>query len=67
VSYVDGFDNPIGVTVLNGSCVSPSSWHGAAHELQCRLGGRLPLEPCTRYNTDQFCCRGVRHGDLQRA
>ena len=47
VSYVDGFDNPIGVCVLNGSCVSPEHLqHGAAHELQRRPAlGRLLPEP----------------------
>jgi hypothetical protein len=61
VSYVDGFDNPIGLAVSNPSCASPTRcsnlpliscsadlWNG----IEC-------LSPCTRYNTDQLCCRGA--------
>ncbi|HET6899695.1 MAG TPA: thaumatin family protein [Vicinamibacteria bacterium] len=61
VSYVDGFDNPIGVSVLNGSCVSPNNCSTTPLtncSADLRAGGYC-LSPCTRYNTDQFCCRGA--------
>ena len=61
VSYVDGFDNPIGLSVLNGSCVSPSTC-STAPLTNCSAdlrAGEYCLSPCTRYNTDQFCCRGA--------
>jgi hypothetical protein len=61
VSYVDGFDNPIGLSVLNGSCVSPNTCTTMPLtncSADLRSGGYC-LSPCTRYNTDQFCCRGA--------
>jgi hypothetical protein len=61
VSYVDGFDNPIGVSVSNSSCVSPNTCSTApltSCPAELRTGGYC-LSPCTRYNTDQFCCRGA--------
>jgi hypothetical protein len=61
VSYVDGFDNPVGVTVSNGSCYSPSTCKSApltSCPAELRVGGYC-LSPCTRYNTDQYCCRGA--------
>jgi hypothetical protein len=61
VSYVDAVDNPIGVSVSNASCVSPSSC-SASVLTSCPAdlkSGNECLSPCTRYNTDQFCCRGA--------
>lgn len=61
VSYVDAVDNPIGVTVTNGSCVSPSVCSGSVIT-SCPAdlrSGAFCLSPCSRYNTDQFCCRGA--------
>jgi Thaumatin family/Ricin-type beta-trefoil lectin domain len=61
VSYVDGFDLPVGVSVSNGSCVSPRTCSNlplTACSPDLRSGNYC-LSPCTRYNTDQFCCRGV--------
>jgi hypothetical protein len=61
VSYVDAVDNPIGVVISNASCVSPSVCSPSVltscpSDLK---SGNLCLSPCTRYNTDQFCCRGA--------
>ncbi|HET7504309.1 MAG TPA: thaumatin family protein [Kofleriaceae bacterium] len=61
VSYVDAVDNPIGVNVTNGSCVSPASC-SASVLTSCPTelkSGNVCLSPCTRFNTDQFCCRGA--------
>ncbi len=61
VSYVDAVDNPIGVTVTNGACVSPSVC-SASVITSCPAdlrSGAFCLSPCSRYNTDQFCCRGA--------
>jgi Thaumatin family/F5/8 type C domain len=60
VSYVDAVDNPVGVAVSNASCVSPSSCSvNVLNECPADLrSGAVCLSPCTRYNTDQFCCRG---------
>lgn len=61
VSYVDGFDNPIGISVSNSACASPNTCSSApltscAADLR---NGSECLSPCTVYNTDQFCCRGA--------
>jgi hypothetical protein len=61
VSYVDGFDNPIGITVSNASCSSPNTCSSAPvnacpSDLQ---NGPDCLSPCTVYNSDQYCCRGA--------
>ena len=61
VSYVDAVDNPIGVSVTNTSCVSPSAC-SASVIASCPadlVSGAVCLSPCTRYNTDQLCCRGA--------
>jgi hypothetical protein len=61
VSYVDAIDNPIGVRVSNTSCVSPSSCSNSVLT-NCPAdlrSGSVCLSPCTRYNTDQYCCRGA--------
>jgi hypothetical protein len=61
VSYVDAVDNPIGVSVTNGSCVSPSVCSSSVLS-SCPAdlkSGNVCLSPCTRFNTDQFCCRGA--------
>jgi hypothetical protein len=60
VSYVDGIDNPIGVTVSNGACVSPTCSNAVKTSCPADLvSGSYCLSPCTRYNTDQYCCRGA--------
>jgi hypothetical protein len=61
VSYVDGFDNPIGISISNPSCASPNACSSApvtncAADL--KSGGDC-LSPCTVFNSDQFCCRGA--------
>lgn len=61
VSYVDAVDNPIGVSVTNASCVSPSVC-SASVITSCPSdlrSGAFCLSPCSRFNTDQFCCRGA--------
>ncbi len=61
VSYVDGIDNPIGLTLSNSSCVSPSTCT-AAPLTNCPSGlakGPDCQSPCTAYGTDQFCCSGA--------
>ena len=61
VSYVDAVDNPIGVAVTNGSCVSPNACNSSVIS-SCPAdlrSGNVCLSPCTRFNTDQFCCRGA--------
>jgi hypothetical protein len=61
VSYVDAVDNPIGVQVSNASCVSPASCSASVIS-SCPAdlrSGNVCLSPCTRFNTDQFCCRGA--------
>ena len=61
VSYVDGFDNPIGVVLTNGSCSSPNACTSAPLD-NCPANlrhGNECLSPCTADNTDQFCCRGA--------
>ncbi|HET9620512.1 MAG TPA: thaumatin family protein [Kofleriaceae bacterium] len=60
-SYVDAVDNPIGVQVSNASCVSPASCNVAVIN-NCPTDlrvGNVCLSPCTKFNTDQFCCRGA--------
>jgi hypothetical protein len=61
VSYVDGFDNPVGVSVSNTGCVSPNTCSNApltSCDASLRTGGYC-LSPCTKFNTDQYCCRGA--------
>ncbi len=61
VSYVDAVDNPIGVRNSNTSCVSPSSCSSSVLSscpADLRSGNEC-LSPCTKYNTDQYCCRGA--------
>jgi hypothetical protein len=60
VSYVDGFDNPIGVSVSNPSCNSPNTC-STAPSTNCSSDLKSPNQcssPCTVFNTDQLCCRG---------
>ena len=61
VSYVDGFDNPIGISISNPSCASPNTCSSCAGERLLRRPEerRDCLSPCTVFNTDQFCCRGA--------
>jgi hypothetical protein len=61
VSYVDAVDNPIGVQVSNAGCVSPASCSASViNSCPADLrSGNVCLSPCTRFNTDQFCCRGA--------
>jgi hypothetical protein len=61
VSYVDAIDSPIGVQVSNGSCVSPNTCSNSVLT-NCPAdlkSGSVCLSPCTKYNTDQYCCRGA--------
>jgi hypothetical protein len=61
VSYVDGFDNPIGIKISNPSCNSPNACTSAPLNScsgDLRSGGDC-LSPCTVFNSDQFCCRGA--------
>lgn len=61
VSYVDAIDNPIGVTVSDAACVSPSVCSASvigACPADLRAGD-VCLSPCTRHGTDQLCCRGA--------
>ena len=61
VSYVDGFDNPIGIQISNPSCNSPNTCSTAPLNScsgDLRNGGDC-LSPCTVFNSDQFCCRGA--------
>ncbi len=60
VSYVDGFDNPIGISISNASCKSPNTCT-IAPKTNCPAGELSNgdcLSPCSVYNTDQYCCRG---------
>lgn len=60
VSYVDGMDNPIGLTVSNSSCVSPSTCNSIVSSCPSGLAnGPDCMSPCTAYNTDGFCCSGA--------
>ncbi|MGA2435659.1 MAG: thaumatin family protein [Bryobacteraceae bacterium] len=63
VSYVDGFDNPIGVVVSNSSCVSPNTCTtGPLTSCNSSLladGGADCLSPCTKTGNAQFCCAGA--------
>jgi Thaumatin family/Ricin-type beta-trefoil lectin domain len=61
VSYVDGFDNPIGISISNASCASPNTCsstpvNACSGDLK---SGSDCLSPCTVFNSDQFCCRGA--------
>src|ERR1700761_5322177 len=61
VSYVDGFDNPIGISVSDASCTSPNTCSSAPVS-SCSSAlqdGPDCLSPCTVFNSDQFCCRGA--------
>jgi hypothetical protein len=61
VSYVDGFDNPIGISVSNASCTSPNTCSSAPVS-SCNSAlqdGPDCLSPCTVFNSDQFCCRNA--------
>src|SRR5258706_378252 len=61
VSYVDAVDNPIGVQVSNSGCVSPNTCSNSVLT-NCPAdlrSGSVCLSPCTKYNTDQYCCRGA--------
>jgi hypothetical protein len=61
VSYVDGFDNPIGISISNPSCSSPKACTAAplnACSADLKSGNDC-LSPCTMFNSDQFCCRGA--------
>jgi len=63
VSYVDGFDNPIGVKVSNTSCASPNTCTPTPRT-SCPSGllvdgGNDCLSPCTSTGNPQFCCAGA--------
>jgi len=61
VSYVDAVDSPMGLQVSNGSCVSPSSCSSSVitNCPSTLRQGNACLSGCTKYNTDQYCCRGA--------
>jgi hypothetical protein len=63
VSYVDGFDNPIGVVVSNSSCVSPNTCTPtpltSCNSSLLADGGADCLSPCTATGNAQFCCAGA--------
>ena len=61
VSYVDGFDNPIGIQVSNSSCTSTNvcSTTPVSRCPAGELSNGDCLSPCTAFNTDQYCCRGA--------
>jgi thaumatin family protein/ricin-type beta-trefoil lectin protein len=63
VSYVDGFDNPIGVVVSNSSCVSPNTCTTGpltgCTSADLADGGADCLSPCTATGDAQFCCAGA--------
>jgi len=61
VSYVDAVDSPMGLTVSNGSCVSPSTCSNSVitNCPSTLKSGTACLSGCTKYNTDQYCCRGA--------
>jgi hypothetical protein len=63
VSYVDGFDNPIGVVVSNSSCVSPNTCTTGpltgCTSADLADGGADCLSPCTKTGNPQFCCAGA--------
>src|SRR5687768_11774800 len=61
ISYVDAVNNPMGVQVSNSSCYSPNTCSNSVLT-NCPAdlrSGTTCLSPCTRYNTDQYCCRGA--------
>jgi hypothetical protein len=57
VSYVDGQDTPIGITVSNSSCVQPN----VGSKISCPTtvqNGVDCLSPCTQTGNPQYCCSG---------
>jgi len=62
ISYVDAVNPPIGVSTSNKSCVSPNSCSSQVIS-QCpaelKQGDNTCLSACTKYDTDQYCCRGA--------
>lgn len=61
VSYVDGMDNPIGITVSNPNCISPNVC-GNAPLAECPTAlqqGDYCLSACTATGSDQYCCHGA--------
>jgi hypothetical protein len=57
VSYVDGQDTPIGITVSNGSCVQPN----VGSKISCPTtvqNGVDCLSPCTQTGNPAYCCSG---------
>jgi len=61
VSYVDGFDNPIGVRSSNASCASPNTCTNGPLT-NCPAGLKSGIEclsPCTATGNPQFCCAGA--------
>jgi hypothetical protein len=58
VSYVDGQDTPIGITVSNSSCVQPN----VGSKISCTTtlqNGVDCLSPCTQTGNPQYCCSGA--------
>jgi len=61
VSYVDAVDNPIGLSISNGACVSPSACSSSviSNCPSTLKSGSTCLSGCTKYGTDQYCCHGA--------
>jgi hypothetical protein len=63
VSYVDGFDNPIGIEVSNPSCASPNTCTTepltSCDSADLADGGEECKSPCTATGNPQFCCAGA--------
>ena len=59
VSYVDGMDTPIGVTISNASCVSPNTCTSIVSECPTTVQNGVDcLSPCTQTGNAEFCCAG---------
>jgi hypothetical protein len=63
VSYVDGFDNPIGIVISNTSCVSPNTCTSGpltgCYSGDLTDGGAQCNSPCTATGLPQYCCAGA--------
>jgi hypothetical protein len=63
VSYVDGFDNPIGIVNSNTTCVSPNTCTNqpltSCYGPDLADGGADCFSPCTATGAPQYCCAGA--------
>jgi hypothetical protein len=63
VSYVDGFDNPIGIVISNTSCVSPNTCTTqpltSCYGPDLTDGGAECFSPCSATGLPQYCCAGA--------